>query len=119
MRLVIFLVIFVMVAVIAGLLLRRRRSSDAAPLVDRMLRAYGAARCIEAVPALEYLAAQAVTPEIVMYWQRIELPLLQALPDCPPSHKIALREALEKCSRNCAHRDTARGIMNMRDALVR
>jgi hypothetical protein len=117
-RHLIILGVFIAVVAIVSVLLRQRRSPQAGNLVDRMLRAYGSARCVEAVTALEYLANQGITAEIAERWQQMELPLLQALPDCPPENKVTLREALEKCSKACSHRDTARSIMTMRDALV-
>ncbi len=95
-----------------GFLFRRVLS---APPVERLLQARGPARCALAVTVVRRLCA---TPaDIPAVWERIELPLVQDLPDCPPDTKRSLATALEDCSTACRHRDTARRIMIVRDSL--
>ena len=48
----------------------------------------------------------------------LELPLLQALPDCPPSAKAGLADALEACARVTANRAAAKRLMALRNALL-
>ena len=86
-----------------------------APPVERLLEAHGAARCAIAVTVMQRLCA--MPNDIPSVWERIELPLVQDLPDCPPSTKQQLIAALEDCSAACRHRDTARRIMIVRDSL--
>lgn len=93
-----------------GFLFRRTRP------VDRLLAATGPARCLIAVEVLRDLAS---APErIPAAWERIELPLLRDVPDCPPDDKPALVRALEDCGGACRNRDVARRIMLLRDSLV-
>lgn len=91
----------------------RRRSVRAA---DRVLLARGPARCVAAVAALAELSRD--PEQIPPAWERIELPLVQDLPDCPPATKLALQRALEDCSGACRNRDIARRIMVVRDSLL-
>lgn len=81
-----------------------------------MLAAHGAARCLAALELLPWLTAH--PEQIVAAWERCELPLVQALPDCPPASKAPLLRALENCSAACRNRDVARRIMVLRDSLV-
>ena len=117
-RIGIMLLAVIVLIAIAGLVLRSRRGDvKARELVDTVLRANGAARCLAAIELLRHLAG-AGTNEIVTDWERVELPLLQALPDCPPDQKRVLRDALETCSKQCSQRDTAKRLMTMRDSLL-
>ena len=84
--------------------------------IDRLLSANGSARCLLAIEALRKLVA---SPErIPAAWERIELPLMRDLPDCPPDAKAALLRVLEDCGGACRKRDVARRIMLLRDSLV-
>jgi len=51
-------------------------------------------------------------------WERIELPLVRDLPDCPPPTKAPLRRTLEDCAQACRNREIARRIMVVRDSLL-
>ncbi len=85
------------------------------PSVENLLRARGAARSTIAVDLIQHLCA---TPAAIpATWERIELPLVHDLPDCPPATKPALIAALEDCATACRHRDTARRMMVVRDSL--
>ncbi len=91
-----------------------RRSSN--QLLTRVLDRQGPARCVAAVAALNTLRED---PEALpRAWERIELPLVQALPDCPPATKVLLQRALEDCAGSCRHRETAQRIMVVRDSLL-
>jgi hypothetical protein len=84
--------------------------------ISRLLTATGPTRCLQAIEVLQTLAGK---PErIPAAWERIELPLLRDLPDCPPDAKPALMRALEDCGGACRNRDVARRIMVLRDSLV-
>ena len=91
------------------------RRASAAPAVERFLAAHGAARCAQAVRIIRHLCD---TPtDIPALWERLELPLVQDLPDCPPGTKHTLIAALEDCAAACRHRETARRMMIVRDSL--
>ena len=85
--------------------------------VARVLAVQGSARCVEALTLLRTLDQRSDGDALALAWQAIELPLLQALPDCPPPLKAALRRTLEDCAARCRRRDAARAMMTMRDAL--
>jgi hypothetical protein len=95
-----------------GYLFRRR----SARRVDDVLDVHGPARCVAAVAALTALAAD--PQRIAREWERCELPLVHALPDCPPATKAPLRRALEDCAGACRNREIARRIMVVRDSLL-
>jgi hypothetical protein len=95
-----------------GFLFRRSPTSR----IDRVLAAHGAQRCLAALEFLPWLTSH--PDDIVAAWERCELPLVQAVPDCPPDAKAPLLRALENCSAACRNRDVARRIMVVRDSLV-
>lgn len=84
--------------------------------IERLLTATGPARCLLAVEVLQALAGRGAA--IPAAWERIELPLLRDLPDCPPDAKPELVRVLEDCCAACRNRDVARRIMVLRDSLV-
>ena len=96
-----------------------RRPPILGPSVDRQLtrliQARGAARCLLAIEVVRRLTGDPAG--IPAAWERIELPLVQDLPDCPPDAKAPLLRALEDCAAACRHRETARRIMLVRDSL--
>jgi hypothetical protein len=115
-------IIFVLAAGLAisiGLLIahRKRFGHNARSLAKRVARCHGAARCTAAIALLDHLSRYPASPDAIEAWDDIELPLLQALPDCPPTYKAMLRQGLEACSARCPHRETAKRMMTMRDAL--
>ncbi|MBA3937777.1 MAG: hypothetical protein H0X38_09960 [Planctomycetes bacterium] len=85
--------------------------------VARVLGVQGASRCVEALTLLRTLDQRGDGDALAKAWHAIEIPLLQALPDCPPPLKTALRRTLEDCAGRCPRRDAARAMMTMRDAL--
>jgi hypothetical protein len=96
----------------------RRPRIDQRGAIERVLAANGAARCVEAARTLRALAAGSDQGAIAGIWEGIELPLLQALPDCPPDYKVELINALDACAKACTARDLAKRIMTMRNSLI-
>jgi hypothetical protein len=97
-------------------LLRRAGASD--DRIARVLSANGAARCIEAVRLLDELVQRGAGAGLVTAWERIEMPLLQALPDCPPDYKVELINALDAAARLCPRRETSASMLTMRNSLL-
>lgn len=120
------LLIPILVCLLAGMvgaalvlwLRQRLRPGVSAGDRERVLAAHGAARCIEAARLLRRLAERGDSGAIAATWEAIELPLLQALPDCPPDSKVELIQALDACARACRIVETARAIMTMRNSLI-
>lgn len=83
----------------------------------RMLETAGAARCLAAIELLDDLARRRDAALLAETWDRIELPLLEALPDCPPDRKAELMRALERCHASTRQRDVQRRLMTMRNAV--
>lgn len=106
----------------AGLLiwwLRKRLQPGAgATAVEDVLAAQGTARCIAASRLFRGLAARRDERAIARVWEAVELPVVQALPDCPPDYKIELINALDALANACATRELAKRIMAMRNSLL-
>ncbi len=115
------LVLAVGVAILAVVVLAgwqgRIRSGGGASL-DAVLATHGPARCLAAIRLLSHLATSTSQERLPAVIEALELPLLQALPDCPPAAKPALAEALEACARGTTHRDAAKRLMTLRNALL-
>ncbi len=77
----------------------------------------GPRRCARAAEVLELLAEED-SPTIAATWTRLEGPLLEAMPDCPPELKVRLGELLTACAERCSARSSARGMMALRNALL-
>lgn len=86
--------------------------------LGRVLTAHGPARCIAAAHYLDQLAKREDSAAITAAWARLEMPLLEALPDCPPDYKLPLINALDACARPCRVVATARAIITMRNSLL-
>ncbi len=104
-------IIFVAVAVAVALRRGRRRHRDA---IAAVVAHSGAARCQAAIPLFRALAARGDQQAIAAAWEVLELPLLQALPDCPPDDKPDLVVALDACAQRCSNRDLSKRIMTLR-----
>jgi hypothetical protein len=100
-----------------GLRTPRVRKGRPVPL-GPVLGSAGPARCAAAANVLDALAAVGDSEQIVDAWERLEGPLLEALPDCPPPLKTRLADALAACANACANRVTAQGLMTVRNSLV-
>ncbi|MBA2479312.1 MAG: hypothetical protein H0V44_01520 [Planctomycetes bacterium] len=96
----------------------RRRSRTAASGIEDALAAHGAMRCIAIEGVLARLATRGGSPDIVAAWARLERPLLEALPDCPPDLKAPLAWTLERCAQACSNRAIAQSLMTVRNGLM-
>lgn len=86
--------------------------------VERVIAAHGASRCVEASRLLRELARRGDSAAIVRDFDAIEMPLLEAIPDCPPDYKAELVAALDACARACRVVETAKRIMTMRNSML-
>jgi hypothetical protein len=84
--------------------------------VERILLAKGSSCCVESARLLRTLESS--PGQLPTAWDRIELHLLQALPDCPPDYKIELVNAIDSAARACSHRDTAKRMLTLRNSLI-
>jgi len=82
------------------------------------LKAHGAARCEAAIELLHGLARRGDPELIESMWDRLELPLLEAVPDCPPGSKSSLMQSLETCHGRIRKRELQRRLMDMRNSLA-
>jgi hypothetical protein len=111
------LVVVAVLTVLAVMLAKGRLGRrDWTARCEEVLTSHGAARCVIAARLLRDLTARSGR-ELADAWTRIEMPLLQALPDCPPDWKVELINALDAAAK-AAPRDTARAIMTMRNSLI-
>jgi len=77
----------------------------------------GAGRCLAAIPLLRTLAADGDQRAIAAAWEELELPLVQALPDCPPDAKPELVVVLDACAQACSNRELTKRIMTLRRSI--
>lgn len=106
----------------AGLLVwwlrQRLRPAPGGAAVAEVLAAQGTARCIAASRLFRRLAERRDERAIASAWDAVELPVVQALPDCPPDYKLELINTLDALANACATRDLAKRIMTMRNSLL-
>jgi hypothetical protein len=107
----------IIVVVVVAWLIRGRSRVVHPDILRRVLHANGAGRCVAALRLFQDLAARRDEASIAIAWEALELPLLQALPDCPPDAKAALVLALDACAMACGNRDLDKRIMTLRDGL--
>jgi hypothetical protein len=81
-------------------------------------RSVGDDRYTTVTRMLNDLAQRGDSTRIAAVWEEIELPLLQILPDCPPDSKGPLIDALDAAALVCRNRDTAKGMMTLRDSMM-
>ena len=112
--------LFIGALVVAFLLVMwaRRVGGDTKPSIDRVLSAHGAARCMEASRVLHGLTQRADQRALAEVWEAIELPLLKALPDCPPDYKVQLINVLDAAAKAASNRDLSKRIMTLRNSLI-
>jgi hypothetical protein len=96
----------------------RRGGGPARAGVAQVLAAVGPARCQCATGLLRRLAARGDARSIASSLDAIELPLLQAIPDCPPPLKPELVDALDACAACTANRAVAKRLVDLRNALL-
>lgn len=116
----IVLLAVVLVVVMAVLLIKHAPSRIAAGWgrrIDDAIEAVGPKRCEIAIEIITGMARSAPKGAIPELWRRLELPLLQALPDCPPPIREQLGEALEALHAATAVRDIQRSVMELRSSL--
>lgn len=110
-----------LVVAVAALILwgwLRRGAAPARAGVAQVLAAQGPARCQCAVGLLRRLASRGDARAIAQSLDAIELPLLQAIPDCPPPLKPELIDALDACAARTANRAVAKRLVDLRNALL-
>ncbi|MDA3960358.1 MAG: hypothetical protein PF961_06185 [Planctomycetota bacterium] len=115
-------VVVSLVLVVAMVVVLRRRSGPSSAHLERQLAAclaaVGPARCSAATELLEGMARRGDKALIAAMWDRLELPLLEAAPDCPPQHKSRLIAALEDCHACIEQRVLQRRLIDMRNGLA-
>ncbi len=113
-------IILAVVAMAAVFLVMRlvKRSSIIDATVDRLKNAQGAMRCVIATQLLEQLAKRGNSQNIIDLWERVEMPILQAIPDCPPDQKTPLANALTDAAKQVTNREIAKRMMTMRNGLL-
>lgn len=97
---------------------QRRGAGPARAGIAEVLAAQGPVRCACAVGLLRRLAARGDPRAIANALDAIELPLLQAIPDCPPPLKPDLVDALDACAARSPNRAVARRLSDLRNALL-
>ena len=105
------------VAAVFVLLLRRAPRARARQLLDQAAVQIGAPRVGTLIDCLQVLAGTSPLV-LVSLWPELEGRLLAALPDCPPAEKPRLVAALEACHAITDHRQTQRGLMDLRRSLM-
>lgn len=95
-----------------------RRQDLSRGAVQKVLSAVGPARCLAAVRVINDLKNDANQQATAAVWDAIELPLLQALPDCPPNAKPLLMNALDALAKATANRELAKRVMTLRNGLM-
>jgi hypothetical protein len=112
----IIVVLLVVVCAIAFLARSAGRLAMDAELANT-LESTGAQRCHHAV-ALLRLAGRLDRERLHSLWEQIELPLLEAMPDCPPDLKPLLIGRFDMLHGRTKHREYQRRIMAVRNALA-
>jgi hypothetical protein len=95
-----------------------RKQDRGRAAVQQVLGAVGPARCLAAIRVLNDLKDEANQRATTAVWDAIELPLLQALPDCPPDAKPVLMNALDALAKATANRELAKRVMTLRNGLM-
>jgi hypothetical protein len=114
----ILLVSVILIAVITVMLRFSKRGQRIQGLVHEFTAAHGAGRCVMAREAFEQLSDSGNSTVISAFWNAVEMPLLQALPDCPPQIKEPLASAITECAKRVTNRDVAKRMMTLRNSLV-
>jgi flagellar biosynthesis component FlhA len=114
----ILLVSVVLIAMITLILRFSKRSQRIHDTINEFTAARGAVRCMMAREAFEQLSDSGNNATIIPLWNALEMPLLQALPDCPPQIKEPLANALSECAKRVTNRDVAKRMMTMRNSLI-
>jgi hypothetical protein len=110
----------VVALVIAIMLVMRlaKRSTMIDSTVQRIVSAQGAMRCLLATQLFEQLAKRGNNSNIVELWEKVEMPLLQAIPDCPPDQKTPLANAITDAAKQVTNREIAKRMMTLRNGIL-
>jgi hypothetical protein len=114
------LIVTLALAIVVIVLVRRRLivGGDSTSAIERVLRAEGAARCMEAISLLRLLTGRAGAEDLTEVWFRIDAPLRAAIPDCPPPLRILLGQALLACAASCRQRAVAKAMTDLQKDLA-
>ncbi|HEX3135454.1 MAG TPA: hypothetical protein VHX44_17965 [Planctomycetota bacterium] len=113
-----FLILAAVVVAVLVLLRVTRKQGVSRDAVQKVLAAVGPARCLAAIQVVSALKQEADQRATLAVWDAIELPLVQALPDCPPTAKPALMNALDALAKATANRELAKRVMTLRNGLM-
>ncbi len=112
-------VILLAIGIVVGFQLRRKYYSSEPTDRDAWSGLTGSAAIVAMLQSLQQLLRRPPsTQSLHAYWDRLEMPLVQAIPDCPPALKAALREALEGLHGLLRHRQYMQRVMTVRNSLV-
>lgn len=115
------LIIFVLAIIILVFLAFKMRKASGMVIqseLEDFLEAQGAARCERAVALLRNVPRLRPEESIHQIWEQIELPLLEALPDCPPGLKTILIHRLDALHGTCKNREYQKCFNAMRNSLA-
>jgi len=104
-------------AILIAVLSRRRGIAVHGDAIRAVAAHNGAGRCLAAIPLFRTLAARHDQHAIAAAWEELELPLVQALPDCPPDAKPELVVVLDACAQACSNRELTKRIMTLRRSI--
>ncbi|MFW5752976.1 MAG: hypothetical protein ACOCYV_02875 [Planctomycetota bacterium] len=104
--------------VLLAIVLRMRAPRVARVQTVAVLRVRGAARVQAALALFRLLALGGDERRIERAWEEVEMPLIEALPDCPPSLKQPLALTLDDLHGCCRKRELQRRIMDVRNSLL-
>lgn len=113
--------VLVVIALLSWWLLRRMARPSEGILRQQLaacLGGVGPGRCEAAIELLDGLARRGDADLIESTWQELEIPLLEAVPDCPPHRKSELMRALERCHAAVSRRDLQRRLIDLRNSLA-
>jgi hypothetical protein len=107
-------------AIVIGMLVMRviKGNDTMSRTVQTILGAKGAVRCLIATEIFQQFAERGNNATISVLWEAVEMPLLQALPDCPPDQKLPLANALTDAAKRVTNRGVAKRMMDVRNSLL-
>ena len=94
-----------------------RSPNNVAAYVEKIQASNGTARCFVAIEFFDALRPKD-GDAFVAAWPTLELLLLEAEPDCPPDRKGAWAESIRIWHGHITHRQTQRGLMALRRAIL-
>lgn len=113
------LVLAIGAMVISMLVMRVLKGNDLmSRTVKTVLGAKGAVRCLIATEVFQQFAERGNNATISTLWLAVEMPLIQAIPDCPPDQKLPLANALTDAAKKVTNRAVAKRMMDVRNSLL-